>query len=297
MAVIPQVPGISVKVRVAGEDATEYADHQDERAQEGIHVNTCYIEARSGATFSIHAQLTDKCQLGKKGDEIMVRVFVDGAFIRGKWCDIPKPGENPKDTEIKAIKSCCPITGATLAHELKFTTIELAEVDDDHRIVEDKRVIDNLGVIAVSISVAQRGPTVPASYSFKARDQFRIAEKAMKGRSLSHGTSYSEGQVVKAVTTIDAKHETAICRFEFKYRSLKALQDELIIPYEAGQADSGAQLSNDAPRARTESAPDMPHSLKRERDEKAEKLMRGDFKRSKKGRRGSPVEAVDLTEG
>ncbi|OMP88815.1 hypothetical protein BK809_0005536 [Diplodia seriata] len=78
MAIISSVPGVEVEVRVNGERAEEYMDsNQDDSDNKAIR----YIEAISGARFTIHCTISSSCD--RQGKDIYVKIILDGEKIKG----------------------------------------------------------------------------------------------------------------------------------------------------------------------------------------------------------------------
>jgi hypothetical protein len=254
MAINSRVPGVSVEVRVAGERAKEYDPaemEQDEASDESL--TTCYIESNSGAIFSINYSVDENIQ-DLKDELLIINVKIDGSFVGGTFVTPPKPGNAPKHGAISTKATQCPVTSRILEHPLMFTEVEAVETEDRHRISQDKEKAKGLGLINVEVLVGKKGQTRPKVYD-KTPDQnaFRIAEKAIKGSSVSHGTTYApepcrnrilitnadadqyirvgQGTVSSLPEIVcDYTRSSMLCRFHFKYRSRKALEHELVLP-------------------------------------------------------------------
>jgi hypothetical protein len=243
MAINSRVPGVSVEVRVAGERAKEYDPaemEQDEASDESL--TTCYIESNSGAIFSINYSVDENIQ-DLKDELLIINVKIDGSFVGGTFVTPPKPGNAPKHGAISTKATQCPVTSRILEHPLMFTEVEAVETEDRHRISQDKEKAKGLGLINVEVLVGKKGQTRPKVYD-KTPDQnaFRIAEKAIKGSSVSHGTTYApepcrnrilitnadadqyirvgQGTVSSLPEIVcDYTRSSMLCRFHFKYRS------------------------------------------------------------------------------
>jgi hypothetical protein len=232
MAINSRVPGVSVEVRVAGERAKEYDPaemEQDEASDESL--TTCYIESNSGAIFSINYSVDENIQ-DLKDELLIINVKIDGSFVGGTFVTPPKPGNAPKHGAISTKATQCPVTSRILEHPLMFTEVEAVETEDRHRISQDKEKAKGLGLINVEVLVGKKGQTRPKVYD-KTPDQnaFRIAEKAIKGSSVSHGTTVGQGTVSSLPEIVcDYTRSSMLCRFHFKYRSRKALEHELVLP-------------------------------------------------------------------
>lgn len=94
---MPEIPGLSVIVRVAGQVACEYND-PDNPVDGGAGTTSCYIESKSGAEFEIETRITPDFRLSGNSDRIVVRVSIDGAVVYGKVF-------NPKEKRFNVISS------------------------------------------------------------------------------------------------------------------------------------------------------------------------------------------------
>lgn len=94
---MPEIPGLTVSVTVAGQIAREYND-PDSPAEVGIPTTSCYIESKSGAEFAIETRITPDFELSGNFDLVIVRVTIDGAYAHGKVLD-------PKETSFNTISS------------------------------------------------------------------------------------------------------------------------------------------------------------------------------------------------
>lgn len=84
MAVLPDLPGITVSVQVAGQLAIEHDspnDHGNDIQQ--IPTKHCYIESTTGAQFSIEISASDQSLTTEKQDGLSYYLYLDGSFVGG----------------------------------------------------------------------------------------------------------------------------------------------------------------------------------------------------------------------
>ncbi|QPC75473.1 hypothetical protein HYE68_006225 [Fusarium pseudograminearum] len=167
MAVINEIPHVTARIRVAGELATEYDVPDDVKmiAPNAEAVATpskhCYIECKSGAEFAIDFTVSPGFKFFGKNDIIRVNTFIDGALCQDEYLS-----EFPLNTE----------TGDSASRS---------------KIEEDALRAKGLGTIKLAVSTAKTskkqskqrssGPTILHQSDF--------AEKALKGKEISHATT------------------------------------------------------------------------------------------------------------
>ena len=78
MAVLSEVPGLTVTVDVAGEDLAEYDDDESDKSEP--RTATKYVEAHSGANFGIATRI-DAATFAHPSDTIRLKMYLDGNFV------------------------------------------------------------------------------------------------------------------------------------------------------------------------------------------------------------------------
>ncbi|PNY27099.1 Uncharacterized protein TCAP_02975 [Tolypocladium capitatum] len=208
MAVIPQIPGLTVKVKVAGQITTEYATSNeasdgDQGKPSGVPHTTCYIESASGVAFGVQVTLTSAFTFVAPYEALLVYFYIDGLWVRSTF-----------------------VTTNSIDSERPL------EDDARTRIANDAKTAESLGTIRITAHTAY-GRTQSRAYvppTLRDDADFELAEKSMKGKELSHGTSFPAGAVVARPTVAAFQHRHQLGEFVFKYRSRGALQRELIVP-------------------------------------------------------------------
>lgn len=157
MAVSPQIPGLTVSVKVAGERAKEYdASRQPTTQQRSAgaaaknnpgqtippaDVTRCYIESISGLSYAVEVEVAAEFNLVAPYDHLIVQVSIDGKwadsrniFIGGKkpsrptaltvdesWIKTNVPGEFRRSkfmfAPVSASKSATPLAACNLCSE------------------------------------------------------------------------------------------------------------------------------------------------------------------------------------
>ncbi|KFY49060.1 hypothetical protein V495_00779 [Pseudogymnoascus sp. VKM F-4514 (FW-929)] len=290
MAVIDTVPGVEVSILINGQPVEEYVDSGEEidgpLASKTV---VKYIEAISDAEFIIKASaLSAFYQHRKTKDDILVGVEIDGARVRGCFQRHAKSKKSAPWSKIIEGASGLNGAGRRTISAFKFTAVEIVETTDKAKIEKDTTASAKLGEICVEIfRVKILGRTKPKDKVPKGAAS-EIAEKAVKGRALSHGTTFGPGKVLS--TSIRKKeyldgNDTPLARFVFRYRSKDALRKLLIIPrspspdpFDALSAAERESLAREAFQNR--------QGPKREPGIKAERTVK---------RERSNSDAVDLT--
>ncbi|KAF5719066.1 hypothetical protein FMUND_4855 [Fusarium mundagurra] len=196
MAVLDEVPLVTARVRVAEELATEYDPVDDQEPvinldQEGnkIPKRNCYIESKSGATFAVEVTVSGKFRLPHFHDRFIAEVFIDGQWMESRCIGTPfSPG----------MSSTIVISGAEFLAEnervvtRKFVFAPITKTSDHvstDRLNNDIKQAENLGTIRLLLSTGRfKGPQFKKPLNWHGSQDVELAEKALKGRALSHAT-------------------------------------------------------------------------------------------------------------
>ncbi|KAF5021379.1 hypothetical protein F66182_6568 [Fusarium sp. NRRL 66182] len=239
MAVLDAVPHVTVQVRVAGELATEYDPLDDQAAaaslnsrQPEIHVKHSYIESKTGAEYSIEVTVTPEFEFPNNHDAIEAHVCLDGVWMAGKF--YPK-SDLISMTGTLAISTACFAAeragGEPNIRRFIFAPItRSSEKSADEARIDIKRA-KSLGIIKVVLLTGVMGEKHRRLIRQKYRRQeLKFAEKAMKGREISHGTQFVASHEMPVMSVTKIYDSRQLGTFIFHYRSHKALQHEMIIP-------------------------------------------------------------------
>ncbi|KAK2026899.1 hypothetical protein LX32DRAFT_723176 [Colletotrichum zoysiae] len=237
MAVIDGLPGVKVSIRLngSGDDCPEYDDPKPPPtpASSGVatHSISKVIESKDDANFSVHFEVKDAHRWIHGNRGLSVHIYVDGQTVRKLVC-----GEHLLKGQVlqrheEGVKEASTNPEKCILKPFMFAKIK--QVDEGGaRVTEDLKVVKHLGNIEVIIfraNVHGKADWKPTN----AMSKTELAEKAMKGKNLSHGTGFSEGREIPKVSNVNCTYpdgNVRLARFIFRYKSKMALQVEGIIP-------------------------------------------------------------------
>ncbi|TDZ58443.1 hypothetical protein CTRI78_v005377 [Colletotrichum trifolii] len=246
MAIIDTLPAVNVSVRLQSSfsDAAEYPD-SNARENNEVYLDAferCslnYIESQGGTPYSIHIDVIDDPSLdqwiyGSCG--LLFLLFIDGQFMgkrfchnddfhRGRWHFAFRGKRHPNEN-----------SSALVQKDFQFQSVTTVENDPS---VQQMRHARDLGLIHV------KEPT--------SSEHFEIPEEALKGRPISHGTSFAQAYEVPIQPPRRASRAAfekivsgpLLATYDFKYRSRAALQIENIIQRDASpEPDRGYRMES-----------------------------------------------------
>ncbi|KAJ4271380.1 hypothetical protein NW762_000082 [Fusarium torreyae] len=239
MAVLEEVPHVMVRVRVAGELATEHDNMDDQpvvpcpdEPDVELPAKHCYIESKSGAEFSIEVTASSSFRIPRGYNRIRATVYVDGIRMRSRLF-----GKHPFPDMLPISSVKFPPKANNDPPVLKnFVFTPITRIDDAsaEKVTNDIARAKHIGQIMVIISkvkVHGHSSWSPGDIQNKPNAQeFELAEKAMKGRELSHATSLVESSERANTSFTNVVAKSKLGAFIFDYRSHEALQHEMIIP-------------------------------------------------------------------
>ncbi|KAG6029805.1 hypothetical protein E4U41_000274 [Claviceps citrina] len=237
MAVLTQIPEINVSVHVNGRPAKEYPppdQHGDHTpSNPALFTHECYIESQSAQQYTVEVLVAPEYKFGAT-EGLLCDLSVDGRRVRATIlqptnCYQRRPLRHSfigplrlSTTSRRAIEEKMTFSPVTTVEEASKTTLE-----------RDAKVVADLGVIILAVSTCQ----IVGYGSTRVREQaaageaLTIAEKSLKGKELSHGTRFTEGDAVPAIRrTCNVRGQKPIAKYMFRYRSRSALQREMILP-------------------------------------------------------------------
>ncbi|KAI0013893.1 hypothetical protein F4779DRAFT_561793 [Xylariaceae sp. FL0662B] len=327
MAVLEDVPGVKITVQVNSQDVKEYDDPDalelgQVASESGCPTSCKYIESIDDAEFGIKITATSDYEWGYKDHSLTVYLRVDGNYIGGriiKEQDVLRPGDFT--SLIQSYERHCERSNRWYSHKLKFSAINTVDSTRKERVVKDMKVARYLGLIEVQVRREITGGSIPPTQGADLQsrtNKFELAEKSLKGKAISHGTTVTPGKKVPAPVRYKChplpEDNGPIGVFKFYYRSKEALKRETIIP-RTPSPDRNVSL-NIAGMSREELerlAQERLNQLQPDRKVKEERkprikrefgevvdLSRGDThsRPSKLSRRssGRPKEVIDLTD-
>ncbi|KZL77472.1 hypothetical protein CT0861_08623 [Colletotrichum tofieldiae] len=245
MAIIDGFPGVKVTVQVDGQDAIEYGDpdgFENDTNRKNAHWRTfSYVESKDDAFFSVRYQVDNSHRWDSPHHAFALTLYVDGRRMDGVVCEarhfLNLDPFYVWETTVEGSRERSTASGYERLRKFKFSKVTMIDDAAKDRVEVDTKKAKSLGVIEVFIyPMVITGPmrhTTTEHRPDAQNDGFEIAEKALKGRAVSHGTSFADGGIVSQKPTVTAEYlnnHNPIAAFSFKYRSRDALHKELIIP-------------------------------------------------------------------
>ncbi|KAG5952201.1 hypothetical protein E4U53_001417 [Claviceps sorghi] len=299
MAVLSHFPQINVSVHVNGRPAKEYpppdghGDHASAHRDAIVYSHECYIESQSGQTYTV---------------EVSVAPEFFSAFARDLNCLLSVDGRKicaivlgrPRKTQPFGQPSRCSFIGSyvrsatsdrVMTEKLTFSPVTTVEDSSRTTLERDAKIVAHLGIIELEIRTCTRIGSKPYIIRQTCQDRaFTIAEKSLKGRELSHGTTFTKGDVVPTPSGCDIRDEKPIANYVFRYRSRSALQREMILPHastseEPSVSDQVLSMTDDEVRSLAEKL------LREKKEQQVERVYKTEKKASVERKR-----TIDLTQ-
>ncbi|KAF6844682.1 hypothetical protein CMUS01_00866 [Colletotrichum musicola] len=239
MAFIPEAPGIKVTIEVNGLTAQEYDDQDGPQGEDrdiAYQRSDKYVESKDDAHFAIVYEVTQNGGWLDHESALSFCLSVDGdskdsvvweAFKthRGSTWRHSVPGQRVASAH----------SGMESIRKFKFSKVTTVDDMSKERVSKDIKAAKSLGTIQVLVYSIRVLGTSGAGAGFAASRgaNFEIAEKALKGKAVSHGTSFTDGGLVPEVRRVSVHYnhdKKPIMAFNFKYRDRDALHKELVIP-------------------------------------------------------------------
>ncbi|KAK7936124.1 hypothetical protein PG985_001619 [Apiospora marii] len=105
MAILAELPGFQVVVRVDGKDATEYPSHDPQHRQATCPVSCVYIESVDDARFAVELLVDESYNFARDEEHhLRIRVEVDGALFVQQSDDVPNDPTTKFQKELGIIK-------------------------------------------------------------------------------------------------------------------------------------------------------------------------------------------------
>ncbi|ROW12876.1 hypothetical protein VPNG_04664 [Cytospora leucostoma] len=237
MAIIDNL-GLEVKILVNGSAATEYVPDKEDQADGhnfGPSTKICcrYIQSIDDAHFAISAGLTWKHKVAEQWIKESQNNCCGFDFsVDGRRIDVLLISKRHEGAII--LEGFHDRRSNTL-REFRFASV--STVDDANRqVAEDMKTAKNLGLIRVLVwrSVIREKDILtnfPGNTSNLTDGGLSLAEKALKGRAISHGAAFSAPVAASQPRRHDVVYlSPPLAVFYFMYRSKEGLQQELIIP-------------------------------------------------------------------
>ncbi|KAI8634043.1 hypothetical protein F5Y19DRAFT_461548 [Xylariaceae sp. FL1651] len=239
MAILEDVPGIEVTVDCGGRSLHELEDpnaHDDDGAAACPTANK-YIECIDDAEFAVIIKVDNGYEWGYRNHVLVATTYVDGQHIRGIVLRSSDTRYESSISRVRGHQVYSSVFNSWSLRRFKFALVKTVDEAQKERVQDDLKTAKNLGTIEVTFTRAiEHGPSSrPYRDNSDAKSgDFELAEKSLKGKAVSHGTSYGSSEAIGCPKFIDARDiledNGPIAVFKFMYRSREALKREFIIP-------------------------------------------------------------------
>ncbi|KAI0426528.1 hypothetical protein F5Y09DRAFT_345625 [Xylaria sp. FL1042] len=317
MAIHPDVPGIEVTVRCHGQPLDELEDpdvHDNDDAVARPSVRK-YIECVDDTEFDIFVAVDSRYDWNYRNHILVSNVYIDGQLIRGTVVrPVDLRHDNRATHRVRGKEVFDHNTGLWSLRRFKFAPVKTIDDAQKERVECDLKVAKTLGTIEIAFTRAiEHGSTAYTSRPNEGQSgSFELAEKSLKGRAVSHGTSFGGCEAIRVPTGIDARDikedNGPILVFKFMYRSRDALKRELIIPRSPSRSPTLEDLT---PVERDRLARERLNELRKMKQENSGPLIKREFgevldltrdppvprpTKKSKLQDGREVDVVDLTD-
>ncbi|OHE97618.1 hypothetical protein CORC01_07033 [Colletotrichum orchidophilum] len=243
MAVIDSLPEIKVSIRINGshDDCIEFVDPDPpgvpSSSGSSNHTISKVIESQVDTKFSIHYQIQNSRGWIDGDNRLAVALYIDGNRIVARYHHKCHLVHQKIASFIRCVKDKSGKPGKVILRQFKFAPINTVEGSTE-RLAADELIAQKVGIIEVIVYCVEFKGFKPSGVrdSREVKEPEKIAEKALKGKSLSHGTSFSEG-IEKDASASTARKSYSfpdgskrIARFFFRYKPKTSLQVDGIIP-------------------------------------------------------------------
>ncbi|KAK8071490.1 hypothetical protein PG997_011693 [Apiospora hydei] len=250
MTVIEDVPGVEISIAVAGAPAKEYADPELEEVPNNHNsfLSSVYIECLDGQEFAFRYKVDSTYDWGYKDHELKFKFYIGGNLCdRRPHIKEMATRSGPFVGELKNQVEYNQSTKKWYKQKFVFTEVEKVDDADKKRVEEDKEIAKHLGVLKVEVwrvkvQIYDRQLPSKTGAPSSSYDQgiTTIAEKALKGREISHGAGLDEGEPIEYKPSRNAlgprewvkylkEDNGQMAIYLFHYRSKEALKKERIV--------------------------------------------------------------------
>ncbi|KAI1871785.1 hypothetical protein JX265_005771 [Neoarthrinium moseri] len=254
MAFHSRVAGIQAWIEVAGARTTHYDDHDAKEANKrDLTTTTKYIESVSGASFTVNFQVENTYNWGFPSHDLELRCYVNGQweaiYFVSKIHTVLGP-HTGRFTGKPGISS----QGQMANEDFKFASIETVDDIRKERVQNDMKIAKGLGAIELRFHRCFLTGWQPyQDPQPQSNTPTAIAEKALKGRSISHTVAHEQSRVVSQMRVTHFQNRRywqqdehrPLAIFRFLYRSREDLEKELTIPRAATPPDALINLSRE----------------------------------------------------
>ncbi|GKT49992.1 uncharacterized protein ColSpa_10173 [Colletotrichum spaethianum] len=201
MAIINEFPGVKITVQVDGQDAVEYEDpdgFETDINRKNVRWRTFnYVESKDDAFFSVRYQVDNSHRWESPNHALALVLYIDGKRTDGLVCEarhfLNLDPFYVWNATVEGSRERSTASGYERLNKFKFSKVTTIDDAENERVEVDTKKAKSLGVIEVFIyPMVITGPmtyNTPGNHYGAQNDGFEIAEKALKGRAVSHGTS------------------------------------------------------------------------------------------------------------
>ncbi|XXG97356.1 hypothetical protein Hte_003654 [Hypoxylon texense] len=123
MAVLEEILGVTITVRVNGVDCVEYDDPEASDKQPTWPTSSKYIESPDDAEFSIHTTIDSNYDWGDQNHVLSVLHTVDNTWIRDSLVKSSRLENGKYEYDVSGKLTCSGESGHWNIHKLKFCTV------------------------------------------------------------------------------------------------------------------------------------------------------------------------------
>ncbi|KAH0006758.1 hypothetical protein KCU78_g12140, partial [Aureobasidium melanogenum] len=228
MAIIPDVPHVSVDIVVDGRPLPEYLDEDDEDSISPTSTIK-YVECVSGSRFGIRTDLTGlRLEDLNGGDAVEVLYYLDGRYVTGIVLKFPT-------NNLVSTRHTARYLDGRVWKERDFMFADLV-TSEDGALSKPRPELKDLGMITAKLYHVQASKAKIRSYDRNSRSDLKIAhenihEKHLKGQAISTQAKLGEAVTIGNLATVKTKRlGDAFAVFNFRYRSRRDLQTLYLIP-------------------------------------------------------------------
>ncbi|WQF81638.1 hypothetical protein CDEST_06652 [Colletotrichum destructivum] len=235
MAVIDSLPEVDISIRINGSETgcAEYDDcyppHKPAGAGPATHKISKIIESQDNAVFKVHYEIRNARQwiVGTRG--LSVKSYIDGNMVSHRCLLEHHIQDEAARGCVEEVITNSTNSGMAMLKLFSFAAIKKME-ECGARVNEDRNLAEHLGNIEIVISLSKVLRQIPLK-PFTVNTETEFAEKALKGKDLTHCTSFLDDREVFKCPILEVDNLGApLARFTFRYRSRAILQAEGIIP-------------------------------------------------------------------
>ncbi|KAB5585799.1 hypothetical protein GE09DRAFT_1210387 [Coniochaeta sp. 2T2.1] len=237
MPIIEDV-GLTAAIHINGAPAAEYRDpvKNPDRKYPAAEFISKYIEAKDGVEYSIVCTATPQNLWLAQGDPaaakdsaraVVFSIQIDGVDQASTYVV-----NTHQTARIEGVQGQAPGDSQQTLRKFKFNAVTTVDLAPAATVKKDLKRAPFLGTIRVQVwHGVYKGPsaTVPTVRDTAA---LSIAEKALKGTAVSHGTMFGDAVPTDPVVFANVSYPTnsPVAIFQFRYRSKEALYSEMIVP-------------------------------------------------------------------